>query len=131
MDCASLEQLLGQGLSLAEIGRRFDLHESTVGYWVKKYGLVAVNREKYSARDGLKRAELETLVEMDMSTAQIAEVVGRSKTTVRHWLREFGLSTNMGRKAPGVGGSATTSAAVPPPRHNHVQAPRQWRIPVH
>jgi transposase-like protein len=38
MDRTSLEQLLGQGLSLAEIGRRFDLHESTVGYWVEKYG---------------------------------------------------------------------------------------------
>jgi transposase-like protein len=45
MDRASLEQLLDQGLSLAEIGRRFGLHEATVGYWVKKHGLRAVNRE--------------------------------------------------------------------------------------
>jgi 5-methylcytosine-specific restriction endonuclease McrA len=28
-----------------------------------------------------------------MSAGQIAELVGRSKTTVRHWLREFGLKT--------------------------------------
>jgi transposase len=43
MDRASLEQLLGRGLSLAEIGRRFDLHEATVSYWVKKHGLEAVH----------------------------------------------------------------------------------------
>jgi DNA-binding CsgD family transcriptional regulator len=32
MDRPDLEQLLSQGLSLAEIGRRAGLHESTVGY---------------------------------------------------------------------------------------------------
>lgn len=63
MDRTSLEQLLGRGLSLAEIGRRFDLHESTVGYWVEKHGLRAVNRDKFAARGGLAREELEPLVE--------------------------------------------------------------------
>jgi transposase len=96
MDRASLEQLLGQGLSLAEIGRRFELHESTVGYWVEKHGLRAVNRDKYAARGGLKREELEPLVERGSSIAQIAEAVGLSKTTVRHWLREYGLTTRRG-----------------------------------
>jgi len=51
MDRTSLERLLGQGLSLAEIGRRFGLHESTVGYWVEKHGLKAVNRD--STRPGV------------------------------------------------------------------------------
>src|SRR5438128_776719 len=41
-----LEQLLRQGLSLAEIAERFGLHESTVGYWVGKHGLEAVHRER-------------------------------------------------------------------------------------
>lgn len=93
MDCASLEQLLGQGLTLAEIGRRVDLHESTVGYWVKRHGLSAVNHEAHAAKGGLSRVELEVRVQKGMSIAQIAEDVGRSKTTVRHWLREFGLRT--------------------------------------
>ncbi len=35
MDRTSLEQLLEQGLSLAEIGRRFGLHVSTVAYWAR------------------------------------------------------------------------------------------------
>jgi IS30 family transposase len=62
MDRASLEQLLGRGLSLAEIGRRFDRHEATVGYWVKKHGLQAMNRDKYAARGGVLQQDLETLV---------------------------------------------------------------------
>jgi transposase len=52
MDRASLEKMLGQGLSLAEIGRRFERHEATVSYWVKKYGLQAVNHEKHVSRGG-------------------------------------------------------------------------------
>jgi transposase len=93
MDRTDLEQLLGQGLSLAEIGRRVGLHEATVGYWVKKHRLEAVNRTRHAAKGPLTRAELEPLVQAGMSSAQIAETVGRSKTTVRHWLREFGLKT--------------------------------------
>lgn len=93
MDRPSLERLLGQDLSLAEIGRRFGLHESTVGYWVERHGLRAAHREKHVARSGLAREELESLVERGASIAHIAEAVGRSKATVRHWLREYGLTT--------------------------------------
>jgi transposase len=93
MDRASLEQSLGQGLSLAEIGRRFGLHEATVGYWVKKHGLRAANHEKHLAKGGLTRVQLEPLVQEGLSIAQIADVVGRSNATVRHWLKEFGLRT--------------------------------------
>jgi transposase len=105
MDRTSLEQLLDQGLSLAEIGRRFRLHESTVGYWVEKHGLRAANREKHLARGGLAREDLEPLIAQGASIAQIAEAVGRSKTTVRHWLREYGLTTTWAerRRASGEG----------------------------
>jgi transposase len=93
MDRGDLERLLSQGLSLAEIGRRFGLHESTVGYWVKQHGLEAVHRAKHVPRGGLRQEELAALVEADMSIAQIAEKVGRSKATVRHWLKTYGLRT--------------------------------------
>lgn len=93
MEQESLERLLDQGLSLAEIGRRFGRHESTVGYWVKKYGLEAVSRTKHAAKGGLSREQLEPLVEQGASIAEIAESVQRSKATVRHWLKEFGLIT--------------------------------------
>jgi transposase len=102
MDRASLEQFLDRGLSLAEIGRRVDLHEATVGYWVKKYGLQAANHGKYTARGGLPQDQLELLVEEGLSIAQIAEAVSRSKATVRHWLIRYGLKTqgSRGRRSP-------------------------------
>jgi len=93
MDRSSLEVLLGQGLSLAEIGRRFDKHESTIAYWVQKFGLRAAHHERSAPKGALTREQLRPLVEQGLSTAQIAEVVTRSKTTVRHWLREYGLKT--------------------------------------
>ncbi len=93
MNRDSLEDLLGRGLSLADIGRRFDRHESTVAYWVRKYCLEAAGREKHAARGPIRRDELEPLVNAGMSTGQIAARVGLSKTTVRHWLREYGLAT--------------------------------------
>jgi transposase len=93
MDRESLRLLLAQGVSLAEIGRRFDRHESTVAYWVQKHGLQAVNREKHAARGGLTRDELEPLVTAGMSIAQISAATGRSKATIRHWLRRYALET--------------------------------------
>jgi len=97
MDRASLEQMLAQGLSLAEIGRRFDRHEATIAHWVQKHGLQAVNREKHAARGGLSRDELELLVDQGATIAEIADALGRSKATVRHWLIRHGLKTHSNR----------------------------------
>jgi transposase len=104
MDRAVLSQMLDQGLSLAEIGRRVERHEATVGYWVKKYGLHAVNSSTHAARGALAREELENLVKAGVSIAQIAEAVGRSKTTVRYWLKEYGLRTRQPSRRETVSG---------------------------
>jgi transposase len=93
MDRESLERLLAQGLSLAEIGRRFGRHEATVAYWVDKFGLSAAHAEKHRERGSLALGELEALIEQGLSLAGIADRVGRSKGTVRHWLRRYGLKT--------------------------------------
>jgi transposase len=93
MDRGLLEKLLADGESLAQIGRRIGRHESTVGYWVGKYGLQATNRHKVASRGGLDRAELERLVAHGQSIADIARELARSKATIRYWLREFGMKT--------------------------------------
>jgi transposase len=93
MDCIVLEQLLGDGHSLAEIGRRLGRHESTISYWVDQHGLRANGHERHVARGGLAKERLEALVDAGMSTSEIAAAVDRSKTSVRHWLRKHGLKT--------------------------------------
>jgi transposase len=93
MDRTVLEQMLGEGLSLAEIGRRVGRHESTVSYWLARHGLQARNRERHAARGGLNREDLAALVEAELTIAEIAAKVDRSKGTVRHWLRRHGLAT--------------------------------------
>jgi transposase len=93
MDRIVLEQMLEQGLSLAEIGRRVDRHESTVAYWVARHGLEANGRARHTARGALTRGELEARIERGMSIAEIAADVSRSKATIRHWLRKHRLRT--------------------------------------
>jgi transposase len=93
MDRAILEELLGEGLSLAEIGRRFDRHEATVAYWVSKYGFSAPHKEAHAAKGSIARDRLAALVDLGLSVNQIALEVGRSSSTVRHWLREYELKT--------------------------------------
>ncbi len=93
MDRSLLEIWLAEGLSLAEIGRRLGRHEATVGYWVKKHGLSAAKRDAHIAKGPLSKAELEMLALEGLSIADIAARTCRSKTTVRHWLREYGLTT--------------------------------------
>lgn len=111
MDRASLEQLLGQGLSLAEIGRRFALHESTVAYWIRKHGLEACNAQRHAARGGLGRDELARLAAAGMSIAQIAESVQRSKATVRYWLVFHGVKTAAQRRVHAEGSTRSAKAA--------------------
>lgn len=97
MDKDSLQLLLAQGVSVEQIGRRFGKDPSTISYWMRKHGLQAPNREKYAARGGLERAQLEELVGQGMTIREIATEVERSMGTVRHWLGRYGLRTQNGR----------------------------------
>lgn len=91
MDRESLELFLGQGLSVAQIGRRLGLHPSTVSYWMKKYGLVAVHHRRHARRGGLRREDLERLVREGATYAEMAAKLGVSAATIRYWLQKFGL----------------------------------------
>ncbi len=104
MDKGSLELLLAQGESIERIAKRFRRDPSTVSYWMKKHGLTSPYAEKHAAKGGVERERLEALVEAGMSIAEIAVDVGRSKATVRHWLRRYKLRTH------GTGGRIATAA---------------------
>jgi transposase len=133
MDRGSLEQLLGQGMSLAEIGRRFGKDPSTVSYWLDKHGLQAVGSDKHSSKGGLEREALESLVKSGSSLADIAQTVERSKATVRHWLRRYDLRTHAPQGAPCRDGviqartEALPKAIIVCPRHGAVEHIRESR----
>jgi len=97
MDKQSLELLLGQGVSIERIAKRFGKDPSTVSYWVKKHGLESPHVEKHAAKGGIERERLEELVEAGMTVAEIAAEVGRSRGTVRHWLGRHQLATRHGQ----------------------------------
>jgi transposase len=93
MDKQSLERLLGQGISIERIAKRFGKDPSTVSYWVKQHGLSSPYAEKHAAKGGIERERLEELVDAGMSITKIAEQLGRGQATVRHWLAKYELET--------------------------------------
>jgi transposase len=88
-----LEDCLAKGMSLEAIGELAGRHPSTVSYWLKKHGLRACRANRHVAKGALDRPELEALVEAGLPLRQIAERVGRSMATVRHWMGVYGLQT--------------------------------------
>jgi transposase len=98
MEEALLESYLRQGLSLEAIGRLTGRHPSTVGYWIKQHGLAAVHRDRHAPKGGIDRETLAALVDEGLSTREIAERIGLSQSTVRHWLRKHRLRTSRARR---------------------------------
>jgi hypothetical protein len=93
MDADWLASRLEDGRSLESIAREAGRSPSTVGYWVSKHGLASKHAAKHAPRGGIDRAELEALVAAGAPIRAMAEQLGVSYTTVRHWLKRYGLLT--------------------------------------
>ena len=85
-------------MSLSQIGRRLGRHPSTVAYWLKKYGLTAVNRSRHAPKGGLSRDELAPLVAQGLSVREIATRFDLGYSTIRHWLAAHDLVTEGARR---------------------------------
>lgn len=132
MDRDLLEGMLAEGLSLAAIGRRVGRHESTVAYWVDRYGLRATHVEKHASRGGLSRDQLVPLIEAGLSIAEIARRLDRSKVTVRHWLAKHGLRTAAGGRRSRAGAQEArqqglAQTVLPCPHHGSSEHVRDTR----
>jgi transposase len=93
VDRGWLEEQLSAGRSIESIAREVGRHPSTVAYWLRKYGLTSSHAERHATRGGIERELLEDLVAEGLSIRRIADRLGLSYATVRHWLRRYGLET--------------------------------------
>jgi Homeodomain-like domain len=94
MEREFLEECLAKRMSLEAIGEAAGKHPSTVGYWVKKHGLTALNADRHAPKGKLDRKKLEALVEEGLTLREIADRVDRSMSAVRHWMNRYQLSTH-------------------------------------
>ncbi len=69
---------------------------------------------------GIQRERLHALVNGGKTIAEIAEDVGLSKTTVRHWLRRYGLRTHNAQQRRAHAG--TTARRSSPSRGADISA---------
>lgn len=79
--------------SIEDIAREVGKDPSTVGYWVRKYGLRSTHSERHAPRGGISRETLEALVAEGLTQAQIAGRLEVGGSTVRHWLKRHELRT--------------------------------------
>lgn len=86
-----LEKCLADGMSLPEIGRLVGRPAGTIGYWVKRHGLIANGSTKFRPGKGLRREALEPLVAEGLTLGQIASRLEVSIKTVCYWIDRFSL----------------------------------------
>jgi len=123
MEAAILEKYLRRGLSLDQIAQLTGRHPSTIGYWMKRHGLSAVHRDRHARKGGVDRDTLAGLVGDGLSTREIATRLGLSQSTVRHWLRKYGLRTHRARgtNSRGVRGVNADRQIMMCPRHGRTE----------
>ena len=98
MEAAWLAAELASGRSIESIARESGRSPSTVAYWVNKHGLTSTHAARHRPRGGLTREQLEPLVAAGMPIRRMADELGVSYTTVRHWLNRFGLATRRAQR---------------------------------
>jgi transposase-like protein len=102
MDAPWLASQLESGRSIESIARETGKSASTVASWVDKHGLTSQHAARHRARGGLTREQLEPLVEARVPIRAMAGQLGVSYSTVRHWLKRYGLVTSRGRRLAGT-----------------------------
>jgi hypothetical protein len=93
-----LAERLEAGASIEAIAREVGRDPSTVSYWMRKHGLKSAHAERHAARGPIERELLAEIVACDLPVRDMADVLGRSPTTVRHWLGRYGLTSGPTRR---------------------------------
>ena len=93
MEADWLRARLESGRSIESIAHEAGKHPSTVGYWANKHGLTSAHAARHAAQGPIGRDELASMLAQGLSIRAMAERLGRSYTSVRHWLGHHGLTT--------------------------------------
>lgn len=101
-----LTERLVSGTSYEAIARELGCSASKVSYWARKHGLTSVHTERHAAREPLDEDLLRVLVADHRSIREIADTMGRSSASVRHWLAKLGLETDPTRHSPAAARAA-------------------------
>ena len=120
MDRDWLARRLEAGASIEAIAREAGRDPSTVSYWVRKHGLTSSHAARHAPRGPIERELLTEIVACELSIRDMADVMDRSPTTVRHWLDRHGIETaRMTRERLGKAALAAgvATAELPCPRH--------------
>ena len=88
-----LEHYLAEGLSLEQIAGRIGRHPSTVGYHLKKHGLVALGRETHAPNGKVDPEKLRSLIEAGVTIREAAAELDVGYSTIRRWLKCLELET--------------------------------------
>ena len=115
MDRAWLAAQLAAGRSIESIAREVGKHPSTVSDWVAKHGLVSTFAARHAAKGPPGREEIAVLVADGLTVQQMAERLRIGATTVRYWLRKYGLRT---ARARGARASADERLVIRECRHH-------------
>ena len=120
VDTEWLQAELASGRAIESIAREVTRDPSTVAYWAQKYGLRSAHAARHGARGEVDRELLAELVACRLSLRDMADVLQRSPTTVRHWLAKHDLTTSASarRRAAKIAASAgVRKPHLPCPTH--------------
>jgi transposase-like protein len=84
---------LEAGRSMESIAREVGKNPSTVAYWVEKHGLVSPHAASHRGKGPIAAEVLAEMVLRGLSIRQMAAELGRSYTSVRHWLARHEIRT--------------------------------------
>jgi hypothetical protein len=89
---------------------RGDRHPSTVAYWARKHGLTSSHALRHTARGPIDRELLSEIVACRLSIRDIAELLERSPTTIRHWLSKHQIQPRGPYRSPARNVAASVEA---------------------
>jgi transposase-like protein len=106
VDRGWLEEQLAAGRSIESIAREVNRHPSTVSYWMRKHGLRSSHADRHASRGGIERGHFAAIVACGLPVRDMAEAMNVSPTTVRYWLRRYGLTTGPAQRRAKVAEAA-------------------------